>query len=97
MIASFWRSFSAPTAGRTGARRGLVASLLGQIAAIWRTSRDRQILARLPDSMLSDIGLSRSDIERELARPAWSSIDYAQLEAARHHAARHTPAVRRPR
>jgi Domain of unknown function (DUF1127) len=32
-------------------------------------ARQRRHLARLSDRMLSDIGLSRADVEREFARP----------------------------
>jgi uncharacterized protein YjiS (DUF1127 family) len=33
--------------------------------------RQRQELARLSDDALKDIGLSRADIEQEVARPFW--------------------------
>jgi uncharacterized protein YjiS (DUF1127 family) len=96
MIATLPRTTSASPAGRIGARRGLVATAATYIAQLWRTRRDRRVLASLPDHMLSDIGLSRADIDRELLRPAWAPIDYAALEAARHRAARRLPGAHRP-
>lgn len=38
----------------------------------WMTLyRQRQELARLSDDALKDIGMSRADIEQEVARPFW--------------------------
>jgi uncharacterized protein YjiS (DUF1127 family) len=58
-------------------RNGLtaVAELLGDaftLAYGWRErSRQRRSLMRLDDHMLHDIGLSRSDVEREASKPFW--------------------------
>lgn len=84
------------------ARRGAgpwagVRDLLSWIAALWRTHHDRRELAMLSDAMLADIGLSRADVERELARPIWNGIDYAALEATRERYARRTAPGSRPR
>lgn len=89
---------SATSAGERGATRWAgVRDLLGWIAGLCRTRRDRQQLAMLSDAMLGDIGLTRADVERELARPLWNGIDYAALEAARARAARCTGKARWPR
>ncbi len=38
----------------------------------WRERRrDRDVLSRLDDRMLADIGLSRGDVMREIAKPFW--------------------------
>ena len=38
----------------------------------WRErTRQRKMLARLDDRLLSDVGLSRSDVENEVAKPFW--------------------------
>jgi uncharacterized protein YjiS (DUF1127 family) len=58
-------------------RSGLTAfaELLGEaftLAYGWRDrSRQRRTLMRLDDHLLHDIGLSRSDVEREAAKPFW--------------------------
>lgn len=58
-------------------RTGLtaLAELLGDAFALaygWRDrSRQRRTLMRLDDHMLHDIGLSRSDVEREASKPFW--------------------------
>ena len=56
---------------------GLTAltALLGDaftLAYGWRDrSRQRRTLMRLDDRLLHDIGLSRSDVEREASKPFW--------------------------
>jgi uncharacterized protein YjiS (DUF1127 family) len=58
-------------------RSGLtaVAELLGDaftLAHGWRDrSRQRRTLMRLDDHLLADVGLSRSDVEREASKPFW--------------------------
>jgi uncharacterized protein YjiS (DUF1127 family) len=37
--------------------------MLARMARGWRTRRDRRHLEAMPDFMLSDIGISRSDID----------------------------------
>ena len=60
-------------------RNGLpaLAELLGDaftLAYSWRErSQQRQALFRLDDRMLRDIGLSRSEVEREASKPFWRS------------------------
>lgn len=63
----------------TAAFRGLAA----RIGRWYRASRDRRELASLDDATLSDIGLSRGDVEREYLKPFWRSVDRGTLEAAR--------------
>jgi uncharacterized protein YjiS (DUF1127 family) len=52
-----------------------VAELLGDaftLAYGWRDrSRQRRTLMRLDDHLLHDIGLSRSNVEREASKPFW--------------------------
>ncbi|MFO1070559.1 MAG: DUF1127 domain-containing protein [Geminicoccaceae bacterium] len=64
---------------------------------VLRTLHDRRDLAQLSDHMLHDIGLTRADVERELAQPLWQPIDHAGLDAQRWRSARQTPPVTRPR
>ncbi len=43
-----------------------------QTVALWQRRRlDRELLAVMDSRMLSDIGLTRSEIDRELAKPFW--------------------------
>ena len=45
---------------------------LGRLVGTWRRRiRERQAFARLDYRELRDIGLSRWDVERELAKPFW--------------------------
>jgi uncharacterized protein YjiS (DUF1127 family) len=56
------------------ARFGIGAGLETVASAFyeWRDRvRQRKMLARLDDRLLSDIGLSRSDVEREVQKPFW--------------------------
>lgn len=36
-----------------------------------RRSRERTVLAGLPDEMLKDVGLTRADVEIETSKPFW--------------------------
>jgi uncharacterized protein YjiS (DUF1127 family) len=63
-----------------GSRSGLGIRLSSVLAAIadayanWHErSTQRRILARLDDRMLRDVGLSRADVEREVAKPFWQA------------------------
>jgi len=57
----------------------LVARPLGRLGArsfdylqeIWCLERERRALQGLDDGALKDIGLSRADVEGELAKPFW--------------------------
>jgi uncharacterized protein YjiS (DUF1127 family) len=61
----------------SSSRNGLTAvtELLGDaftLAYGWRDrNRQRRTLMRLDDHLLHDIGLSRSDVEREASKPFW--------------------------
>jgi uncharacterized protein YjiS (DUF1127 family) len=49
-----------------------LASWVGRLIGTWRRRiRERQAFARLDYRELRDIGLSRWDVERELAKPFW--------------------------
>jgi len=50
---------------------GLAASIAHTLS-VWRTRiRDRQRFAALEQRDLRDLGLSRTDVEHELAKPFW--------------------------
>ena len=66
-------------AGTPGSWTGFVARL-----ATWLRHRaERFSLARLDDRTLGDVGLTRGDVERELARLFWQPVVYAALDATR--------------
>lgn len=45
---------------------------LRRVVRRWRSwSRERRVFASLDDRDLHDLGLSRWDVEREIARPFW--------------------------
>lgn len=61
---------------RPWAARGPRASTLA--TRLWRTWRRRQELRRLrevDDRLLRDIGVSRGEVERELATPFWRAVE----------------------
>ena len=51
--------------------RRLGRSLVLGFLALEDCRRQRAALMALDDRLLKDIGLSRADVERECARPAW--------------------------
>ena len=56
-------------AGLTGAFAQVVDTVLG-----WQErARQRHHLSQLNDSMLKDIGVTRADVEGEVAKPFWRS------------------------
>jgi uncharacterized protein YjiS (DUF1127 family) len=58
----------------------------GWLATLRRLLDDRHArreLAALDDHVLRDIGLTRGDVERELARPLTTPIDWEALEQQR--------------
>jgi uncharacterized protein YjiS (DUF1127 family) len=63
----------APISLRPAARPRFVG--LGAVAAWARRyaerARQRRAIARLDDRLLRDIGLSRTDVQSEMARPFW--------------------------
>jgi len=65
----------ATLAGRTTSGRQAGRALWMEIAEVVLTwlerARQRRHLAQFSDHMLKDIGLSRSEAEREIAKPFW--------------------------
>jgi uncharacterized protein YjiS (DUF1127 family) len=53
---------------------GLMVSLVEYLARLQARSRDRQMLQKLDDRLLKDIGVTRADVERELAKPFLSGF-----------------------
>lgn len=72
----------------SSAQPHLLGRLLHAVQQLWTDFRVRRQLEQLPDSMLSDIGLSRADVTRETLRPFWSPIDYELLDTQRRRSAR---------
>ena len=62
---------------RIAARPSLLSPLqllsgLARLLAEWEhRARDRNKLAEMPDHLLKDIGISRSDAEQESRKPLW--------------------------
>jgi uncharacterized protein YjiS (DUF1127 family) len=56
--------------GPAAARR-LLPNLLSRFLAWRERARSRDLLLRLDDRMLRDVGLSRSDVDRECAKHFW--------------------------
>ncbi len=75
------------THGTKVARRDRPAGIFSALMRIWTDWRARRDLERLPDHVLSDIGLSRADADREALQPFWTPLDYDTLETQRRRAA----------
>ncbi|WP_035484715.1 DUF1127 domain-containing protein [Geminicoccus roseus] len=67
--------------------RNRPAGVIPFLMRLWSDWRARRDLQRLPDHVLSDIGLSRADVERETLQPFWTPLDYDTLETQRRRAA----------
>jgi uncharacterized protein YjiS (DUF1127 family) len=52
-------------------RADFLSQLLGTVSLWYRRAHERQELAHLSERDLHDLGLSRSDIYAELAKPFW--------------------------
>lgn len=63
----------------SGTRRGLIARLK-MASSLWR---QRQHLARLDDRALSDLGLTRQDVARELSQPFWMQAGWGEINQPR--------------
>ncbi len=65
-----------PVAARVavGLRARAALAAVAAAAYEWRErARMRRTLARLDDRLLRDMGLSRSDVEQEIAKPFWQA------------------------
>jgi uncharacterized protein YjiS (DUF1127 family) len=49
----------------------LLPNLLIRFRGWWERARSRHLLLQLDDRMLRDLGLSRSDVDRECAKHFW--------------------------
>ncbi|MBP0447201.1 DUF1127 domain-containing protein [Roseomonas sp. SSH11] len=58
-------------ARRVPARHGRAFGWFQGISHMLRVIEERRILATLDDRMLSDVGLNRLEVEREIARAPW--------------------------
>ena len=59
-----------------GSHSHSVVHLIGDFLRVWRDRITvRHQLAELDDHMLADIGVSRWDVNNEVQRPFWQSIE----------------------
>ena len=56
---------------RPAAPRWLLSNLLSRFLGWRERARSRHLLLQLDDRMLRDVGLSRSDVDRECAKHFW--------------------------
>jgi uncharacterized protein YjiS (DUF1127 family) len=61
--------FVRPTRAKTA--RGSVTRLFDGVLVWLERARQRRHLGQLDDRLLRDIGLSRAEVENEIARPFW--------------------------
>ncbi|WP_119302199.1 DUF1127 domain-containing protein [Dongia deserti] len=61
--------FVRPTRGKTDS--GAVTRLFDQVFTWFERSRQRRHLGELDDRLLRDIGVSRAEVEHEVALPFW--------------------------
>ena len=55
----------------TRAVRGLTADIFATVIEWHERARQRRHLSELDDRMLQDIGVTRADVGREIAKPFW--------------------------
>ncbi|MDQ7249217.1 DUF1127 domain-containing protein [Dongia sedimenti] len=65
-----WTETHRPTTRRS-TTDGVMAAFLRAVAESFRRARQRRDLAALSDHSLRDIGLSRVDVQSEIAKPMW--------------------------
>lgn len=53
--------------------RGILARGLDLVVTWLQRDRDRRTLQALDDRLLRDMGISRADVEHEVAKPFWRS------------------------
>ena len=72
-IDTSWRfpAYRLPNALGPAARHRLLPNLLSGFLAWRERARSRHLLLQLDDRMLRDVGLSRSDVDRECAKHFW--------------------------
>jgi uncharacterized protein YjiS (DUF1127 family) len=65
-------SLRTPTRVLSAASAGRLVARAFELVAIWlQRSRERQQLQSLDDHALSDLGLSRDQVMREIEKPFW--------------------------
>jgi uncharacterized protein YjiS (DUF1127 family) len=65
--------FQLRNARGAAAPRRLLSNLLSRFRGWRERARSRHLLLQLDDRMLRDVGLSRSDVDRECAKHFWQS------------------------
>ncbi|KZB68283.1 hypothetical protein AUP42_12605 [Thalassospira lucentensis] len=50
---------------------GIAVSVLERVRVWQESARNRRMLEQLDDHLLKDVGMTRSDLDRELSRPFW--------------------------
>lgn len=68
-----WRAYRHQTTGYIGRWADWLIILANRVLLWQELARERRHLHSLDDHMLKDMGLSRSDVEREAARPFWDA------------------------
>ena len=70
-MTSLARPAAVPLARIMSAIAGAVRARMRQLARAYRNRSNAAVLAKLDDRMLTDIGLTRSDVRAALAEPLW--------------------------
>jgi uncharacterized protein YjiS (DUF1127 family) len=60
-----------PNARGSAASPRLLTNLMSKVVQWQERARSRHLLQQLDDRMLRDVGLSRSDVDRECAKHFW--------------------------
>jgi len=67
-------SVTAKTVTWRSAMFGAAISIAEKLRHLQKHARDRKALERLDDHLLKDVGMTRSDLDRELSRPFWTDV-----------------------